>query len=378
MYDTRPDLRSYLMAARRLWFIVAATAALGAVTAALTTSGERVEISSVVQVTDLSSLSNLSGSGPLIDAVAEAVYLSEDLATQLGDIETNAKAEITHRASRPTIDITVTGPDEASAEELQAEIDQVLAARWTDHVTDALEPALAFVESRIESAQSRLEEIAQSDEDDTPMEVERIRLQEQLIGDQAIKDSLGAFIAAPPSAAVTVRSSSDGTSKILLAAGAMAGVFVGIGATMVLTLMDHRVRRRSFVERNGLPVVAVADKHGTGLDLIGPTILAAAGEEAMPIVVAPVDARTDGAGPFEILDSDPHFDAVELLESVPPEPGFVSGVTAAGAVVLVAVAGRTTYADLFEAARAASAAGSQNVCAVLVAPSRGAYHELLD
>lgn len=378
MYDTRPDLHSYVLTAKRLWWVVAAAAIAGIAAMTVLGGGTSTKAVAVVQVPDLQSVQSISQLGPVFDGVSEAVFLAEDLEANSSP-DDGVKGTFTPRPARPTIDIEVNGSEEDVTAHLE-EIESTLNTRWVTHASEALAPAVNLVEARIAATSERLASIESSDSSGATNELEALRLQEQLIDDAALLEALESFQATPPVVAVSSQSTSGGASPVSLAIGAVGGAFVGLGLTMVVTLVDTRVRRRSLIERNGLPVVAVADPEGRNLEAVPASIAAAGAPEVSerPIVVASVGTGSDAASTAAAIGQDSSFSEVLELSADANEAGFIEQVRTAGAVVLVARAGSTSYSDLLEAARTAAGAGAKNVCAVILTDRKSAYRSALD
>ncbi|MEZ5268644.1 MAG: hypothetical protein R2789_08800 [Microthrixaceae bacterium] len=68
---------------------------------------------------------------------------------------------------------------------------------------------------------------------------------------------------------------------------------------------------------------------------------------------------SDAASTAAAIGQDSSFSEIRELSADADEAGFIEQVRTAGAVVLVARAGSTSYSDLLEAARTAAGAGAR-------------------
>ncbi|MEZ5349525.1 MAG: hypothetical protein R2714_10000 [Microthrixaceae bacterium] len=161
MYDTRPDLHSYVLTARRLWWVVAAAVIAGIAAMTVLGGGTSTKAVAVVQVPDLQSVQSISQFGPVFDGVSEAVFLAEDLEANSSP-DDGVKGTFTPRPARPTIDIEVNGSEEDVTAHLE-EIESTLNTRWVTHVSEALAPAVNLVNARIAATSERLASIESSD-----------------------------------------------------------------------------------------------------------------------------------------------------------------------------------------------------------------------
>ena len=376
MPDTRPDLQSYLLAARRLWWVPLVLAVAALATLRPSTVESRRTASVVVQVPDPRALSVVGQTGAFYDARAVADWLAGDLTlTGIGP-DGDVTATAVARPASPTLDVEFDAPDDAGVAERIVAIDDLLARRWATLMETTLAPLRAWAESSATAAEEQLSSVAGDSE---TAAIERARLVERRLDGLALVDAIESVTTSPPTATLIDESmiSSGGGSLLLPAAIRLAaGAFLGLGVIVVWCLLDQKARRRSMIEKNGLTVVAVTGPDAARPDEVPASILAAVEGSILNAVVVGVSSVDDTSGVLDAMRADPGIESVSLLD-VPyvDGEGFVDAVRDADAVVLVVSAGRSSYADVFEAARTAVGSGAINVCVTIVAPGRRALAE---
>ncbi len=373
MYDTRPDLRSYVLTARRLWWLVAGATLVGVLAAAILPSAMGRSVTGTIQVPDLRALSAVAETGTIFDPVSEAVFLTEDLQAAIDASERKPAIELEARPGRPVVEVSIDASGEAQADEYIEELNSLIAERWPVRAESLLGPAVAFSEAAVTGAEQRLEQLPSTGE--TAEEIERIRLAEDVLDGKSLLASFDSFLQSTPVLSILSVQASGGTSVITLAAGAAAGAFLGVGLLILATLLDRRVRRRSVLERNGLTVVAVAPSGSGHLDAV-PASLLSANQGAVSTAAVVAVGGSDPSPTAAALTEDEGIGSVAVIDSSEAdERELIEAVRNAEAVVLVAEAGVARYEELLEVARTAVASGAHNVCSVVVAKNRRALHE---
>lgn len=373
MYDTRPDLDSYLFAARRLWWVPLVVAVLGLATVRSPGPGQQVT-QAFLRVPDPVGFWLASGVGqpyaPRAEMESLAAYLPANVDLSSGDV-VNATVD----AGMATAIVDLESADEASARAALDELNEAIAVRWADQIGASMGPARALVTSKVESATA---ELAANSSGELPLsELEVARLTEMQFENQALVESIRSIEATPPVATlVSTEMESSGSGLLTLVAPRLVGgLFLGIGVVMVLCLFDHRVRRRSLIERNGLSVAAVRDPTGDEFAALPAVLLASTDVEQPDVVVVAVGGEGLAASVADVLLTDPALTSAVALDPPPDTTELVAAVRVADLVVLAVSTGTSSYRDLLEVARTVQLAGAGGVCVALDATSKRALVE---